>query len=535
MLRLLSNFNASYAHFILFQILTHIFEFLSYPDRIAASQVCTVWYEASLNQKFLTKEKVVFKKISSEDILRALSIFEKSSRPYLHFLLIDVELNSKVKDFLIKTGPVLSSLSMDKCDIAAKTFVEILSNFDNLDCLEIIDCRELFMTGRLLDKSSDIKLLQKTLKNLKELNLGCNRYLSDALFNRLISIAPNLESFSLAGCQISFHLGLYNKFYPSKLTDDDECYASETVLTFWKILKYLESNAKRIRQIDLSKTLIDSKALNQISQVEHLNLRELYLVSCEQISNIGVISITELQTNLTALNLSYCSRITDQALIRICNSLVNLKKLGVRNCRAITDLGVARLHKLEKLEELDLSQCEKVSGVGIEQGLCSRLTNNRLKKLYLEGLNTITSNTVILLAKCLPGLTHLNLSFCFNAVTDKSVQAIIEFQTSLRSLQLVACTALTDAGLTGMGINIENATANLTEEAIKEQEFLMNNLNGTQPRFHISLRSRAEDDIVRDANRKKAVQKMCEAHTTLGEQKGYSLRRLKGKGVHIVI
>uniref|UniRef100_A0A1B6CRF7 F-box domain-containing protein n=1 Tax=Clastoptera arizonana TaxID=38151 RepID=A0A1B6CRF7_9HEMI len=504
------------------EILTKIFEYLSYPDRIAASQVCTVWYEASLNYKFFMKEKVVLKKMNSEEIIKVLNILCKSNKKFFNFIFIECELNSKLNDYWPKLGPVVLSLSLDRCDIADKSVVDLLFCLKNLEFLDIIDCRLPLMTGRLLEDPVQIERLKEIHVHLKLINLGRNRYLSDDLFNKILSIAPNLRSFSLAGCQISFHMGIYKKFYPRECTGNGNGYASETVLTFYNIHKYLKMNAERINKIDFSKTLIDNNALNQISQIDKLKLKEFYLLGCEQLSNAGIINITEFQTGLTVLNVSYCSRVTDQALRSICKNLSNLAKLWVRNCRAITDLGVECLCNLKKLEVLDLSQCENISGVGLRKGLCGEESNKKLKELYLEGLNTITSETVILLAKCLPNVTHLNLSFCFNAVTDKSVQAIIEYQTSIRSLQLANCNALSDAGLTGMGVNIDSTSENTLRDVESEMSI------GVRTNNFISLRSRAEDGIVRDAYLKKAVQKMCEANVVLGLPTGFSLRRLKG-------
>jgi len=42
----------------------------------------------------------------------------------------------------------------------------------------------------------------------------------------------------------------------------------------------------------------------------------------------------------------------------------------------------------------------------------------------------MTPDVVIRLAQTLPNLTHLDLSFCFTAVTDVSIQAIFQHQVS---------------------------------------------------------------------------------------------------------
>uniref|UniRef100_A0A1B6KZ31 F-box domain-containing protein n=1 Tax=Graphocephala atropunctata TaxID=36148 RepID=A0A1B6KZ31_9HEMI len=497
------------------EVVIHLMEFLSYSDRTVASQVCQHWYEASLHPKFTNQEKVVLKKSASE----ALPIFKNASKSYYHFMFIDLEINKRMKELCLKIAPDLKSLYLENCDVYDKTMVEVLCECTSLEVLVLENCRELFMPGCLLDSPEDAAVLCKTLQHLREINLNSNRYLSDAIFNRLISAMPNLDTISLEGCQISYHAGLVKKYYPDRLTENNADYASETVLTFWNFFKYIQRRAKYIKSINLSRTLVDSKCLCVMSESVELQLEELYLRSCEQVTNAAILSLAQHQKWLTALDLSYCSRITDQALLHICNNLSGLRRFAVRNCRAITDLGIVHLKTLTNLEELDISQCEQVTASGIQEGVCSKM-NRRMRKLFMEGLNTMTSATVISLAENLPLLTHLNLSYCFNAVTDSSVQAIFQHQVRLRSLRLASCDSVTDAGLTGMGMGA--TIDNTVLDAVVDSIVL------AQPRPTISLRSRAEEEIVRDAYRKKAVQQMCEAQLTQGSSVGYSLARLKG-------
>lgn len=502
------------------EVVTHIMKFLSYADRVVASQVCHLWHDATLHPKFLDQEKVVFNKLNLDEIPEVLEVFSKSNRQFYHFLFLDTELTNRVKQFFIKRGSMVRSLVMINCCINEQTFVEILSHCTNLEALELDNCRELFMIGSVLSHQEDVEALKITLKKLKHLSVANNRYLSDALFNRLTSVAPNLENISLAGCFISFHSGIYKKFYPNKLTANNLDFASESVLTLWNVLKHLELKAANIKQINFSKTLIDGKALTEIAQISKLQLEELILSYCEQLSNSGMLAIAQYQTELQVLNLSYCSRITDRTLIVVCKSLNNIRSLCLRNCRAITNLGVVEIRKLTNLQELDLSKCELVSSEGIENGVCYC---KRLQKLDLEGLNRITCSTIKVLAESLPKIIKLNLSYCFRAVTNESIQSIFEHQTELRSLKLVNCHYLTDAGLTGLG-----TATNSEDNKPVETSSLFVNIDQDEPKLHISLRSRAEEEIVRDAYRKKAVEQMCVQQSESGICHGYSVARLRG-------
>lgn len=82
----------------------------------------------------------------------------------------------------------------------------------------------------------------------------------------------------------------------------------------------------------------------------------------------------------------------------------------------------------------------------------------------------------------------------------------------LQILKISHCVKVSDAGLTGMGVGNH------------EPEY-------TENRHRISLRSRAEEEIVRDADRKREVMKFCENVSRpldLTTYTGFSLIRLKG-------
>lgn len=494
-------------------------QFLSYSDRTAASQVCQLWYEASLHPKFLAQEKVVIGKTSTN----AVSIFKNSWRAHQSFMFVETDINSKMSEFWLQISPEVKSLYFGNCDVYEKDLTDLLANCLNLELLVLHDCRELFMPGRFLEDSKDRRRLSKSLRKVKDLSLSCNRYLSDALFNRLMSVMPSLHSISLEDCQISFHLGLLRKYYPDSVLATNPNFVSETVLTFHNIYKVLAQRAHMIRSINFSRTLVDSTAVSMISQLDNLELEEFQLASCKQLTNSAVLALSDNQTSLTILNLSDCPRITDQALLYICKNLTNLRRLSVRNCRAVTDLGVIQLKNLINLEELDISHCEQVTGNGVEEGLCSK-ENKMMRKLMMEALSLITSDTVVAIAEKLINLTHLNLSYCFSAVTDRSAQSIFKHLVRLRCLKL-ADSGLTDCGVTGMGMDATDDNSEIDDAVEGEVE--------SAPRLYISLRSKVEEEIVQDALRKKIVQKMCERRGTLtpNSSVGYSMARLTGKFV----
>lgn len=420
-------------------------KFLSYSDRIAASQVCQLWYEASLHPTFCDQERVVVRTC----VLEASNVFKMSRKPYRHLTFVDLDVcHGLLTELWNNVRSNLKTLYLKNCIVCYKDFIHILSSCFELGSLTIDNCQELFMSGQLLKTSQDIKMVEGALKNVCELNLSNNRYLSDALFHRLVCLMPKLSSISLESVQMSYHGGLYKKFYPDRLIFENPDFTSEALLTFQHFLSFVANRAKHIKNINLSRTLVDSNALTRIAYLEDLQLNEIHLVGCGQLNNNGIFSLAQTQFSLNVLELSNSSRITDQALIQVCNHLFNLRKLALRNCRAITDLGIVNLKNLHYLKELDLSQCEQISNDGIANGLCSKI-NTRLRKLYLHHLSKLTSEVIILLVKFLPNLIYLNLNFCYNAVRDDSIQSIFQHQIYLRSLKIAGC-SVTDAGLTGM-------------------------------------------------------------------------------------
>lgn len=89
----------------------------------------------------------------------------------------------------------------------------------------------------------------------------------------------------------------------------------------------------------------------------------------------------------------------------------------------------------------------------------------------------------------------------------------------LQTLNISHCDEVSDAGLTGMGIG---------NYKYVEKIQVAHNPEFTESRLRISLRSKAEEEIVRDADRKREIMKLCEnVSKPLNSFSGYSLIRLK--------
>lgn len=125
-----------------------------------------------------------------------------------------------------------------------------------------------------------------------------------------------------------------------------------------------------------------------------------------------------------------------------------------------------------------------------------------------------------------PKLTVLNLTSSRSGVTNKAAQAIFVHATNLRELVLDYCDNLTDAGLLGM---------DLDEEEKKSREDTPSSFSTLQSDFKISLRSKAEQEIVNDAALKNTMLTMCEAQEgninlskSIANLKGLTVLKLTG-------
>lgn len=395
-----------------------------------ASLTCRRWFDASQHIKPSTQLAINFTKVHFADHSPPANCFLNSLRNYSKIALNCVDFGS-TDEFWDRCGDNIQEVSFLNCDLREKYFNTILKKVKNLTTLKIENCRELFMSGRLFDKDRDKKAICNACRNVTSLSLTHNRYLSDALFHRFVTLMPKLRSLDLSGCHISFHRGLYKKFYPDSQKD-----ASESVLTFHYIFQFIECEAKTMKSLNFSTTLIDGAALTSLSEISDLNLEVLRLRFCDQLTNSGIISLVQKQSSLVELDLTSCVRLTDPGLMEICSSLTTLKTLKLRKCRAITDIGVQEIANL-KLKILDISECESITGKGIINGI-AKTTNLSLRELYVSALN-ICEMSIIQMAENIPNLRVLDLSYCKNGVTNLAVQLIFKHMEWLRELNLDYC------------------------------------------------------------------------------------------------
>ncbi|CAL7943107.1 unnamed protein product [Xylocopa violacea] len=398
-------------------VIIHILSYLSMSDRMSARLVNRTWHEASLATEFIDQEKLVLGRPRADNLNKVLEVLQHSTRPFYHFTFREVELKSNMPIW-DQYGPHMRSLVLLCCDLSEKTLVEIFKYCKSLKVLHINACRECLMSGRLLEDENDIKELVQTFKHVQELSLGYNRFLSDALFNRLVAICPNLESLSLMVFE----------------TTSSQAETFEFWLHFdgWYCFGYF---------ISYGRSEIGISDAARLLSIDHRRVRRI-----DTASNLSKISPTK-------------NHITEETM----------RKENMR----ILSANVVYLHE-ESIESI---------------------------------------------SKSFPNLRQLELSLCYHGVTNKTIQMIFKELVHLQILKISHCVEVSDAGLTGMGLRNHEYVEK--EQVVQKPEF-------TESRLRISLRSKAEEEIVRDADRKREVMHLCEnVSEPLSTFSGFSLIRLK--------
>ncbi|XP_050080252.1 uncharacterized protein LOC126567928 [Anopheles maculipalpis] len=524
------------------EILVKIFTYLAPSDRREASQTCRRWCEASRHTAFLANFWLVLHRQPFDVNVPPVRDLMHSFRHFPNIQLSEVDFE-RIGSFFTQFGPHIQRIVFQACEIQERDMIAILRCLPALRSLTIGSCRDLFMCVRLFDDPAEREQLRQILANVTELSLNHIQYLSDGILDRIVDILPSLRVLDLAGCHISFHQGLYRKFYTC-----DGKQPSESVLTFHYISQLIDERKESLRALNFSETLVDDNALEVLASMSPtLRLERLELNRCEQLSNRGLGTlITAHAMHLQHLNLSKTYRLTDACLLQICRDLTGLRVLQMRLCRALSNQGVRELGQLASLEVLDISYCKEVNGAGILEGIASK-PNHTLRELRIQGLN-LCEQSIIAIAENLSALQVLDLGYCFHAVSDLSVQFIIRNLVRLKELDLENCGKLSDEGLTGLGmlakierheqrnsgprgVERENAQPNhLDEEAPQHQpEPEPPQLAATAPpHMRISLRSRAEQEIVEDAERKKLLMEAMQRKDNLQSAQSDSTSSFSG-------
>ncbi|KAF3636932.1 F-box/LRR-repeat protein 3 [Capsicum annuum] len=256
---------------------------------------------------------------------------------------------------------------------------------------------------------------------------------------------------------------------------------------------------KEIRSLDLSYLPITNECLSSISKLQYLedlvlegcygidddslasleqgckSLEKLDMSSCQNVSHVGLSSLTSCAGCLRQLILAYGSPVTPavadslQKLSRLqsvkldgcqvtCSGLqaignwcVSLKELSLSKCLGVTDEGLCSLvTKHKDLRKLDITCCRKITHVSISHIMnsCALLTS-----LRMESCTLVPREAFVLIGQRCQYLEELDLTD--NEIDDEGLKSISKC-VSLSSLKLGICLNITDQGLIHLGMSCVN-------------------------------------------------------------------------------
>jgi hypothetical protein len=375
-----------------------------------------------------------------EAALVSRSLYNASLHPLLQKDLI-VRCKPLKKGALPKIGLTrrkLTHLEFGECDgqlISEETLLSLLRECTSLELLDLSGCNGLFLSGQLLSKESDVKILRHNLASVKVLKLDRLKHMTDITFERLTSVMQNLEQISMSSVQMIFGAGLYKV---------NQC--SPAMLHFSTFLKFVHWRADKLKCIDLSFTSVHDEAVGVLAQIHNLALEMISLKGCSVMSNKGLMLLVAHQRSLKILDLSECKELGKNVdLFRVlANNLPNLHTLLLRKCSNIGQSDVASLSDIGSLQTLDMGEVPSFFEKDLIKGLCSQ----SLTFLSMPSCPDIGDEFVIQLCKSSCNLISLDLSSC-TKLTDLSIHAITRSLTSLQSLRLSSCREISDVGILG--------------------------------------------------------------------------------------
>ncbi|RAL52041.1 hypothetical protein DM860_016539 [Cuscuta australis] len=256
---------------------------------------------------------------------------------------------------------------------------------------------------------------------------------------------------------------------------------------------------KDIRSLDLSYLPISNKCLSSISKLQKLedlvlegcygidddslialkqgckSLETLNMSSCQNVSPVGLSSLTCSAGCLRQLTLSYGSpvtlalgeslqklsmlqsikldgcQVTCSGLRAIGNWCVSLRELSLSKCPGVTDDGLCSVvTKHRELVKLDITCCRNITHLSI-----SNITNScpSLTSLRMESCTLVPREAFVLIGQRCQSLEELDVTD--NKIDNEGLESVSKC-SGLSSLKLGICLNITDKGLIHIGTSCPN-------------------------------------------------------------------------------
>ncbi|KAL2317408.1 hypothetical protein Fmac_031284 [Flemingia macrophylla] len=276
---------------------------------------------------------------------------------------------------------------------------------------------------------------------LVEIDLSNRADLTD-LAAKAIANAVNLERLSLGRCKSITDLGIACVAVGCSRLRHVGLRWCIRITDFGAAL--IAIKCKQIRSFDLSYLPITEKCLHHILQLEHLE--DLVLEHCIGIEDQGLATLQASCKSIKMLNLSKCQNISHIGIASLSKGAQNLEKLILSRSLVVTADLAKCLQSFPKLQLVKLDGClGTMSGLKGIGNLCASL-----KELNLSKCAGVTDENLSFLVQTHKDLEKIDITCC-GRITHASISSITNSCLRLTSLRMESCSMVSREGFLFIG------------------------------------------------------------------------------------
>lgn len=389
--------------------------------------------EATQYFRLMRKILLHFQVFKYDEKAYPMNRFLRCSRLFPNIKFSIVRFTPKNDFFWIDFGEAVEELTFNSCFINKPEFLHIIRLCPHLRTLNVTRCEDLFKSWTVVKKLSQVK---KKFPGMKTLSICETSLMTKQIFEFLVASAPNLTSLTLANCF-------------------GDAIQKDRIAVMDSLIDFVSGRPEQIKVLNISNTQVDEIFLNKLADVKRLRLHELRFTFNGVVATIGRSGVVELlrnQRDVKVLDVSDSKSLSNYCLTEICRNMSDLRKLIIARCWMINDAGLREVNSLPNLEVLNVSGCDRITDLGLLEGLIPGRGKKpfKLKELYVGLLPYMSILAIYRLAQQHDEVEVLDLSGSSNSITDEALQMIFRYQRNLRYLNLDCCAKITDFGITGL-------------------------------------------------------------------------------------